>query len=321
YSGWEIWGTTVRWLPGAHAVILAYDSFDADAGWSLPQVSRFDFGAYTEAPTLTWNVQPSAHGTYLSGLDVRADGVYVAYGACDSPSRQEHLASRLDPEDGSTVWSYGQPHYADDWTYVEHHGIAVADDRVMLCVAFDFQAFPGEGWGLMMLDAATGERVDSGDMPRETYWSYGVAGLADEPKESVTVNPATPPDTASYDCAPPFESYPCPPLEFYAYGIGGFGEGFFLARYAADGTARWYFDADKYDDEPDTERNRLADALNAWPGYGGGSSTLDGYFAHAIWGIIGAEDRYGFYHVGPDGELLGLSMMLPIGEDAGGPRG
>lgn len=209
YSGWEIWGTTVRWLPGAHAVILAYDSLDADTGWSLPQVSRFDFGAYTEAPTLAWNVQPSARGTYLSGLDVRADGIYVAYGACDDPSRQEHLASRLDPDDGSTVWSYGQPHYADDWAYVEHHGIAVADDRVLLCVAVDYQAFPDEGWGLMMLDAATGERVDSGDMPRETYWSYGVAGLADEPEpgpepgEPVTVNPAAPPPTASYDCAAP----------------------------------------------------------------------------------------------------------------------
>lgn len=119
--------------------------------------------------------------------------------------------------------------------------------------------------------------------------------------------------------------YPCPPLEFYAYGIdqSSFG-GFFVMRVKGDGGIVWHYDANYYEgDSPDfpNQSDELSDALNGWPGYGGGSATLDGYFAHCIDGSIGSENRFGFYHVGPNMEFLGHSMMMPLGVSPAGDRG
>ena len=90
-----------------------------------------------------------------------------------------------------------------------------------------------------------------------------------------------------------------PERDIYLYGIDG--DGFYIQRMNQNGGMVWYHKAWGETD--------LDDALNSWPGYGGGSGTSRGYFINQLYDTQGSSGA-GFYLVSPDGESLGHVLEI-----------
>lgn len=190
-------GFYITRVPGSESLLVSGHHPLGQA--NTARVARLDFDAGLAAePSEAWTADLAP--VFADSQVAVAGG--RAYVAVVPPAAGGRYAIALDLADGGEVWAAE----ADAGLTIGGVSIGVVDDAVLVGVYGDFATFPDSpgGYGVLRLDAASGTTAAAGAFPLATLDVADMAGVPGEPNaHDFIVNPATPPDTASYDCAAP----------------------------------------------------------------------------------------------------------------------